>query len=96
MPLVDGHLATKMVRLLERSTEDPTRNRVRIPIIAVSASLLEECRFDYIECGFDGWLMKPVDFFRLDFLLRGIRDIDLRRRAQYTPGQWEQGGWFLP
>jgi len=95
MPLVDGHLATKMIRLLEKTAADPTKLRPRIPIVAVSASLMEENRFEYIECGFDAWILKPVDLWRLDFILRGIKDRDLRQQVQYTLGSWEQGGWFL-
>jgi len=95
MPLVDGYLATKMIRILEKTSEVMTKNRARVPIIAVSASLVEESRFEYIECGFDGWILKPVDFSRLDFLMRGIKDSELRHRAQYIPGQFEQGGWFF-
>ncbi len=44
---------------------------------------------------FDAWILKPIDFGRLDFLLQGIRYPELKRRALYTPGYWERGGWFL-
>jgi hypothetical protein len=44
---------------------------------------------------FDGWILKPIDFSRLDFMLRGINTPDLKRQALYLPGHWERGGWFL-
>lgn len=66
----------------------------RIPIFAVSASLIERDRNQYIEGGFDGWILKPIDFPRLSVLLRGIVDEKMRDSCLYKPGQWEQGGWF--
>ena len=52
MPLVDGVLSTKMIRNYEKEIEDLRRIRPRVPIIAVSASLSEENRFDYIQNGY--------------------------------------------
>ncbi|KAI9051071.1 hypothetical protein LZ554_005179 [Drepanopeziza brunnea f. sp. 'monogermtubi'] len=94
MPLVDGMVSTKMIRQYERELEKLRSLGPRTPIIAVSASLSEERRSDYIESGFDAWILKPIDFQRLDLLLRGIIYPDLRREATYIPGQWEKGGWF--
>lgn len=45
---------------------------------------------------FDAWILKPIDFGRLDFLLQGIKSLELKMQALYAPGQWEKGGWFLP
>ena len=44
---------------------------------------------------FDAWLLKPISVQRLSLLLRGVKSPELRRNALYTPGQWENGGWFL-
>ncbi|KAH7330367.1 putative phytochrome-like histidine kinase PHY2p [Rhexocercosporidium sp. MPI-PUGE-AT-0058] len=95
MPLVDGMMSTKMIRRLERELEDLKSIRPRVPIIAVSASLSENKRFDYIQSGFDAWILKPIDFGRLDFILKGIKYLELRRQAVYAPGNWEGGGWFI-
>jgi CheY-like chemotaxis protein len=95
MPLISGTDCTRMIRTYERNDESVRRARQRVPIIAVSASLMEEDRFDYISYGFDGWILKPIDFQRLDFLLQGINAPGLKREALYQPGRWEQGGWFL-
>lgn len=66
----------------------------RIPIFAVSASLVEEKKPLYIDAGFDGWILKPIDFKRLSTLLAGIYETDTRRICLYAPGAWEHGGWF--
>ncbi|PQE27303.1 hypothetical protein CJF32_00000274 [Rutstroemia sp. NJR-2017a WRK4] len=95
MPLVDGAMATRMIRHFERDHPETRKARRRIPILAVSASLVEENRFEYIECGFDGWILKPIDFSRLDFLLQGLKNPQLKHQALYVPGRWESGGWFL-
>jgi CheY-like chemotaxis protein len=98
MPLVDGALSARMIRNYEKNTQldGLSKTRPRVPIIAVSASLTEENRYDYIEGGFDAWILKPIDFARLDFLLRGVKTPGLRRKALYMPGMWARGGWFLP
>jgi hypothetical protein len=50
----------------------------------------------YMDTGFDGWIMKPVNFDRLNTLFSGIREEPTRNGAVYKPGQWEKGGWFTP
>jgi len=100
MPIVDGHSSTKMIRSFEKThpggclSQRAQCNR-RIPIFAVSASLVEKDRQKYINIGFDGWILKPVDFKRVDQLLKGIVDDDIRNNCLYEPGKWEQGGWFM-
>ncbi|CAL3968741.1 unnamed protein product [Diplocarpon coronariae] len=95
MPLVDGLVSTKMIREHESKLEELGSVKTRVPIIAVSASLSEDLRFHYIQSGFDAWILKPIDFSRLDFLLRGITYTDLKRDVMYVPGHWERGGWFF-
>lgn len=56
LPGVDGTLATRMIRFLEKESEhhnarDPYSAKPRVSIIAVSASLYEEKRFDYVQSG---------------------------------------------
>jgi DNA-binding response OmpR family regulator len=99
MPIVDGYSSTKMIRSFEKThpgscLSDRAKCNHRIPIFAVSASLVEKERKKYIDLGFDGWLLKPVDFKRVDQLLRGIIDEGTRNNCLYEPGKWEQGGWF--
>lgn len=99
MPIVDGLTSTKMIRSFEKS--HPTHMlsqraslNGRVPIIAVSATLAETNRDVYIEAGFDAWILKPINFPRLQELLKGIVDQETRSKCMYQPGQWEQGGWF--
>ncbi|RVX67364.1 hypothetical protein B0A52_09145 [Exophiala mesophila] len=99
MPIVDGFSSTKMIRSTEKvrpSSCLSSRAKLngRIPIFAVSASLVEADRQKYIDTGFDGWILKPVDFKRVDLLLRGIVDDECRRSCVYQNGTWESGGWF--
>ncbi|KOS44385.1 hypothetical protein ACN38_g4701 [Penicillium nordicum] len=95
MPIVDGLGATQMIREYEQQElANETTAAPRIPIFAVSASLLEENRKMYMESGFDGWVMKPIDFHRVDRLLGGVKLQWVREEVVYRPGVWEAGGWF--
>ncbi|KAK4189358.1 putative signal transduction histidine-protein kinase [Podospora australis] len=101
MPIVDGLSSTKMIRAFEKSDKSPGLSSLaashgRIPIIAVSASLVEREKDTYVDAGFDGWILKPIDFKRLETLLQGIVDDNIRNDALYVPGEWERGGWFRP
>jgi CheY-like chemotaxis protein len=99
MPIVDGLTSTKMIRSHEKTT--PSHNlskraalNSRIPVIAVSASLIEKEKQTYIDAGFDAWILKPISFPRLAELMDGIVDAKVRESCLYQPGKWEQGGWF--
>jgi CheY-like chemotaxis protein len=98
MPIVDGLASTKMIRDTERHRTmvlSPLASKHgRIPIIAVSASLVERAKDTYVEAGFDGWILKPIDFRRLKTLLAGAEDDSVRDKELYSPGNWERGGWF--
>ncbi|QDS70117.1 hypothetical protein FKW77_005303 [Venturia effusa] len=98
MPIVDGPTSAKAIRAYERDCSPMLSNLAsvhkRIPIFAVSASLVEEKREEYIETGFDGWILKPVRFKRLDTMMSGIWNEDVRKQCHYSPGKWESGGWL--
>ncbi|GFF27453.1 cyanobacterial phytochrome B [Aspergillus udagawae] len=98
MPIVDGIESTRMIRQFERESEAPLSDKAnkngRVPVFAVSASLLEKDAQLYIEAGFDGWIMKPINFNRLGVLFDGLQNHDIRKAATYQPGHWELGGWF--
>ncbi|RCI16536.1 hypothetical protein L249_2649 [Ophiocordyceps polyrhachis-furcata BCC 54312] len=100
MPIVDGLASTKMIRSIEGTTEHKGYSALaslngRVPIFAVSASLVEREKQTYIDAGFDGWILKPIDFKRLNTLLQGIYDGQVRSMCLYVEGQWERGGWFI-
>jgi CheY-like chemotaxis protein len=100
MPIVDGFTSTKMIRSFEKTNSRSTTlsaramKNGRIPIFAVSASLVEREREKYILTGFDGWILKPVDFKRVNLMMTGIEDASVRDSCVYEPGKWEHGGWF--
>ena len=99
MPIVDGLTSTKMIRSLEKTFPDEFLSKRaalngRVPIFAVSASLIEKNRQVYIEAGFDGWILKPIDFKRLTVIMSGIVEEKTRESCVYQPGEWERGGWF--
>lgn len=99
MPIVDGMTSTQMIRKYETKTSadvlsDKAKKNTRVPIFAVSASLLESEKESYIQTGFDGWVMKPINFARLNVLLSGLVDPEARKATTYKPGEWENGGWF--
>jgi light-regulated signal transduction histidine kinase (bacteriophytochrome)/CheY-like chemotaxis protein len=99
MPIVDGLTSTKMIRLHEQTESHAGLSLIahshgHIPVIAVSASLIEREKDTYVNAGFDGWILKPIDFKRLETLLQGIVDDGIRNNCLYVPGEWERGGWF--
>lgn len=99
MPIADGYTATRMIREHEvnatpEALSEKAQRNARVPIFAVSASLLESEYQKYIDVGFDGWVMKPINFARLNVLLSGLVDLDVRKSATYRAGEWENGGWF--
>lgn len=101
MPIVDGLKSTKMIRSFENThpgigLSDRAACNGRVPVFAVSASLVEKDRQLYVDGGFDGWIPKPIDFKRLSTLLIGIVNKDIRGCCIYEHGAWERGGWFMP
>lgn len=96
MPVVDGITATKLIRELEVKSTDAeseifTQTR-HVPILAVSASIVETSKDVYIDHGFDGWIMKPVNFARLNELLGDVKNSQIGKDNK--PWEWENGGWF--
>jgi CheY-like chemotaxis protein len=98
MLLVDGIEAIRLIRAYEKEYSPPLSQQVksygRIPIIAVSASLSEPSKNDYIASGFDGWILKPIDFQRLQELITGIQDEEIRKSLLYGRSPWNRGGYF--
>lgn len=99
MPLVDGAGSTRLIRAFEDEQEPKISERAveygRVPIIAVSASLTENALDDYLNTGFDGWILKPIDFQRLEAILVAIQDRQVRELLLYGREKWDRGGWFI-
>lgn len=99
MPILDGYECTAAIRALEKveQVQKPKSHELngRIPIFAVSASLVESNREEMVKLGMDGWVLKPIDFKRLEVILGGVMDMDQRRQDIYRPERsWEYGGWL--
>ncbi|PCH40363.1 hypothetical protein WOLCODRAFT_98767 [Wolfiporia cocos MD-104 SS10] len=100
MPLLNGFEATERIRELEQTRENDFHRlshklNGRIPIFAVSASLFEDQREELFKLGFDGWILKPIDFKRLKIILKGVIDAVQRGKDVYNPTcNWEVGGWL--
>jgi CheY-like chemotaxis protein len=60
MPVLDGLSATRRIREQEQAT-----GRARVPVIAMTASVLPEHRRASAEVGMDGFASKPVDWVTL-------------------------------
>lgn len=80
MPIVNGFEAADAIRNFESldtssllSRRPSTLLNGRLPIIAVSASLHERQRNSIEEVGIDGWILKPIDFRRLNSIMRGLQ-----------------------
>jgi CheY-like chemotaxis protein len=98
MPLVDGYSSTQMIRQEEQKPatklSSVAKDLGRTPIFAVSASLKPEDLGKFVEIGFDGWLLKPVDFRRLNLLLSGAFSAYSRKEGSYDRSRFKMGGWF--
>ena len=98
MPFIDGKEATSLIREAESnkfqsSDSNPKTQLTRVPIFAVSASIEEKNKKEYIDAGFDGWVLKPIDFAILNTILAGIHDSEARAGAAKV-SEWGTGGWF--
>ena len=60
MPTIDGLRATRLIR-----EQAASEGRPRVPVIAMTASVLAEHRRASLEVGMDGFASKPVDWFTL-------------------------------
>ncbi len=64
MPVVDGYAATKAIRDLEQQSDLPA-----VPIIALTAHVVESYRTRAIEAGMTGFVTKPIDSKELRSIL---------------------------
>jgi hypothetical protein len=104
MPILNGFEATECIRAFEHDIANEATEKARlshalngrIPIFAVSASLVESQHEDMANRGIDGWILKPIDVKRLKVILQGVTNPKQRERDLYRPGcSWEAGGWLV-
>lgn len=69
MPRKDGYQTVKDIRRWERS-----HKHKRMPIIALSANVMEDVMNKCVIAGFDSYVTKPVDFVDLSRSMRDLLD----------------------
>ena len=104
MPICNGQEACIRIRDLENQwaengeqADRPAAQVLngRVPILAVSATLVPQMRKEMVDIGMDGWILKPIDFARLSVLLKGLLHPEDRVANHWKPGYvWEKGGWL--
>ena len=77
MPVMDGYTAAKLIRQWEQN-----HNAVRTPIIALTASVLDEAVHKSFDAGCDTHVSKPV---RRPTLLAAIREVTASQQADVKP-----------
>jgi len=79
MPTIDGLSATRLIR-----EQAEAAGRPRVPVIAMTASVLAEHRRASQEVGMDGFATKPVDWFTLSHEIARVLGIG-SSQGQDTP-----------
>jgi PAS domain S-box-containing protein len=82
MPTLDGLSATRMIR-----QQAAAAGRPRVPIIAMTASVLAEHRRASIEAGMDGFASKPVDWFALSHEIARVLGLGPGQQPDDLPAQ---------
>lgn len=70
MPILDGLDATKLIRQLEKNSEQ------HVPIIALTAGALKEEKAKAIESGMDDFITKPIEIEKLKDIFKRFLDTD--------------------
>lgn len=71
MPEMNGHEATRAIRQLETAEQ-----RAYTPVIALTASVLEDDRREAMQAGMDGFAVKPVNLPQLSHEIATVLGID--------------------
>jgi PAS domain S-box-containing protein len=85
MPTLDGLSATRRIR-----EQEAAAGRPRVPIIAMTASVLAEHRRASAEAGMDGFASKPVDWYALSHEIARVLGLDTDPLAAELPAQERQ------
>jgi len=73
MPQLDGLTACRRIRQLEQQAAQPV-----LPIIALTASVLEEDKLAAYDAGMQGFASKPIDFSALCFEIARVLQLEVR------------------
>jgi len=80
MPTIDGLSATRLIR-----AQAEAAGRQRVPIIAMTASVLPEHRSASVDAGMDGFASKPVDWFALSHEIARVLGLASSQPADDLP-----------
>lgn len=77
LPSMDGYAATRRIKSIEKLKE--------VPVVALTANVLEGAREKVLAAGCNGYLQKPID---IDILLERVQEFlkDPRAAAEQIPG----------
>jgi len=82
MPGMDGHAATRAIRAREAERAAP-----RVPVIALSASVLSDDRRAALDAGMDAFVSKPVDLAELSLQMARVLGLgEATERVSNWPG----------
>jgi len=87
MPEMNGHEATRALRRLEAE-----RGQSSTPVIALTASVLEEDRLEAREAGMDGFAIKPIDLPELTAEIAGLLGLEAATIASRLTNAGGQSG----
>jgi CheY-like chemotaxis protein/anti-sigma regulatory factor (Ser/Thr protein kinase) len=82
MPTIDGLAATRLIRAQAQAA-----GRERVPIIAMTASVLPAHRSASVEAGMDGFASKPVDWFALSHEIARVLGLASTQPADDLPAR---------
>jgi CheY-like chemotaxis protein len=82
MPTIDGLSATRLIR--QQALE---AGRPRVPVIAMTASVLAEHRRASVDAGMDGFASKPVDWFALSHEIARVLGLGSAQQDVDLPAQ---------
>jgi PAS domain S-box-containing protein len=85
MPVLDGLSATRLIREQEAAT-----GRARVPVIAMTASVLAEHRRASADAGMDGFASKPVDWYALSHEIARVLGLAQEVQDAELPAQERQ------
>ncbi|MDD3014323.1 MAG: response regulator [Candidatus Gastranaerophilales bacterium] len=84
MPVMNGFEATKEIRAIENSLKENENIEKHVPIIALTANVMEDAGEDCINSGMDDYLTKPIDSNNLIEVVTKYLNLNSEETAEYS------------